>query len=217
MKDLQIVNISIEEFKKVVYSEYLKIFPQEERKTLQTIEKSFNKGITKIIQIVNNKIFIGFIIINTLMDNKYIQLDYLAILPEYQNKGYGTQAIKLLKKQNEEYDGIFVETEKLGLGINETENTLREKRVKFYQRLGFYKLNFDLKWYESLVLSPYMLDVSTNKNSEDEILKSMLKIYIATHGQEKVEKNCKIIKLNKENIRADVLADIISIEDIKIK
>ncbi len=95
MRDLQIVNINIEEFKKVVYPEYLKLFPQEERKTFETIEKSFNNGITKIIEIVDNNIFIGFIIVNTLMDNKYIQLDYLAILPQYQNKGYGTLAMSL--------------------------------------------------------------------------------------------------------------------------
>ncbi len=195
MRDLQIVNINIEEFKKVVYPEYLKLFPQEERKTFETIEKSFNNGITKIIEIVDNNIFIGFIIVNTLMDNKYIQLDYLAILPQYQNKGYGTLAINLLKKQNKGYNGIFVETEKLGLGTNKIENKLRERRAKFYEKLGFYKLNFELKWYESLILSPYVLQISTNKNSEDEILENMLKIYIATHGQEKVENNCKIIKI----------------------
>lgn len=196
MKDLQIANINIEKFKKVVYPEYLKLFPQEERKALETIEKSFYNGITKIIEIVDNNIFIGFIIINTLTDNKYIQLDYLAILPQYQNKGYGTQAINLLKKQSKEYNGIFVETEKVGLGINEDENKLRAKRARFYEKLGFYKLNFELKWYESLILSPYVFQISTNKNSEDEILKNMLKIYIATHGREKVENNCKILRLD---------------------
>lgn len=200
MKDLQIANINIEKFKKVVYPEYLKLFPQEERKALETIEKSFYNGITKIIEIVDNNIFIGFIIINTLTDNKYIQLDYLAILPQYQNKGYGTQAINLLKKQSKEYNGIFVETEKVGLGINEDENKLRAKRARFYEKLGFYKLNFELKWYESLILSPYVFQISTNKNSEDEILKNMLKIYIATHGREKVENSCKIMKINKKLI-----------------
>lgn len=199
MRDLQIANINIEEFKKVVYPEYLKLFPKEERKEVETIEKSFNNGITKIIEITHNNLFIGFIIINTLIDSKYIQLDYLAILPQYQNKGYGTQAINLLKKQNKGYDGIFVETEKLGLGINETENKLREKRVKFYEKLGFYKLNFELKWYESLILSPYVFQISQNKNSEDKILENMLKIYIAIHGREKVENNCRIIKIDKEN------------------
>lgn len=196
MKDLQIANINIEKFKKVVYPEYLKLFPQEERKALETIEKSFYNGITKIIEIVDNNIFIGFIIINTLTDNKYIQLDYLAILPQYQNKGYGTQAINLLKKQSKEYNGIFVETEKVGLGTNEDENKLRSKRARFYEKLGFYKLNFELKWYESLILSPYVFQISINKNSEDEILKNMLKIYIATHGREKVENNCKILRLD---------------------
>ncbi len=190
---MNLLNIGIEEFKKVVYPKYIKIFPKEERKELKTIEDNFSKNMTRFIKICENDKFIGFFIINTIPNNKYLQLDYFAILEPYRNKGYGTKAIILLKEQMKIYDGIFVEVEKLGLGEDEQDNILRERRVKFYETLGFEKLNFDLKWYGTLILSVYILSTSMHKDNENEILKNMFEIYYLIHGKEKVEKNCQVI------------------------
>ena len=191
---MNLINIGIEEFKKEVYPEYIKIFPKEERKELKTIEQNYDKKITKLIKICEHNQFIGFFIINTIKNNQYVQLDYFAILEKYQNKGYGTKAIQLLKSQMEAYDGIFVEIEKLGLGKDKQENLLRERRAKFYENLGFEKLNSELKWFETLILSIYVLPISTHKDNENEILKDMFQIYISVHGKEKVERDCKVIK-----------------------
>ena len=191
---MNLVNIEIEEFKKEVYPEYIKIFPKEERKELATIEKNYNKKITKLIKICENNQFVGFFIINTIKNSQYIQLDYFAILEKYQNKGYGTKAIQLLKSKMETYDGIFVEIEKLGLGKDKQENLLRERRAKFYETLGFEKLNFTLKWFESLILSIYVLPISSYKDTEEKIMENMFQIYISVHGKEKVERDCKVIK-----------------------
>lgn len=191
---MNLVNIGIEEFKKIVYPEYVSIFPKEERKELKVLEDNFNKKITRFIKICENDIFVGFFIINTTEENQYIQLDYFAILEKYQNKGYGTKAIQLLKSQMEAYDGIFVEIEKLGLGKDKQENLLRERRAKFYETLGFEKLNFALKWFESLILSIYVLPISSYKDTEEKIMENMLQIYVSVHGKEKVERDCKVIK-----------------------
>ena len=42
---MNLINIGIEEFKKEVYPEYIKIFPKEERKELKTIEQNYDKKI----------------------------------------------------------------------------------------------------------------------------------------------------------------------------
>lgn len=191
---MNLVNIEIEEFKKEVYPEYIKIFPKEERKELATIEKNYNKKITKLIKICENNQFVGFFIINTIKNSQYIQLDYFAILQKYQNRGYGTKAIQLLKSQMKAYDGIFVEIEKLGLGKDKQDNLVRERRAKFYETLGFKKLNFALKWFESLILSIYVLPISSYKDTEEKIMENMLQIYVSVHGKEKVERDCKVIK-----------------------
>lgn len=191
---MQLVNVDIKQFKEIIYPEYIKIFPKEERKELKTIEQNYDKKITKLIKICEYNQFIGFFIINTIKNSQYVQLDYFAILEKYRNKGYGTKAIQLLKKQMETYDGIFVEIEKLGLGKDKQDNLLRERRAKFYENLGFEKLNSELKWFETLILSIYVLPISTHKDNENEILKDMFQIYISVHGKEKVERDCKVIK-----------------------
>ena len=52
----------------------------------------------------------------------------------------------------------------------------------------------ELKWFETLILSIYVLPTSTHKDNENEILKNMFQIYISVHGKEKVERDCKVIK-----------------------
>ena len=69
---MNLLNIGIEEFKKVVYPKYIKIFPKEERKELKTIEDNFSKNMTRFIKICENDKFIGFFIINTIPNNKYL-------------------------------------------------------------------------------------------------------------------------------------------------
>ena len=132
---------------------------------------------------------------NSIENNRYMQLDYFAILPEYQNKGYGTKAIKELEKVVQNYDAIFVEIEKLCYGANKEENEIREKRAKFYERLEFNKLNVDLKWFNSLFLSVYYLKLNDNLiYDEEEILNNIFGIYYKVHGKKKVDENCEIIK-----------------------
>lgn len=185
--------VDIKEFKKVIYEEYKTIFPKEERKTYTDLEKSYNNGITDIIEIIEEEQFIGFIITNFLKDNPIVQLDYFAILPKYQHKGYGTNAIKLLKKMYKTYDGIFIEIEKVGNGDTEQENLIRQRRAKFYENLGFCKLAFDLNLYKVLY-SAYMLPCKNKNFSDDKVIEDIFSIYNAILGEERIKKNCKVIK-----------------------
>jgi len=192
---MELINIDYKEFKAEIYQKYIEIFPEEERKSLETIEKNYNKNITRFIKIDEEKELIGFCIMNSIENNRYMQLDYFAILPEYQNKGYGTKAIKELEKVVQNYDAIFVEIEKLGYGANTAENEIREKRAKFYERLGFHKLDTNLKWFNSLFLSVYYLKLNDNLiYDEEEILNNIFGIYYKVHGKKKVDENCEIIK-----------------------
>lgn len=192
---MELINIDYKEFKAEIYQKYIEIFPEEERKSLETIEKNYNKNITRFIKIDEEKELIGFCIMNSIENNRYMQLDYFAILPEYQNKGYGTKAIKELEKVVQNYDAIFVEIEKLCYGANKEENEIREKRAKFYERLGFHKLDTNLKWFNSLFLSIYYLKLNNNLTyDEKEILNNIFEIYYKVHGKKKVDENCEIIK-----------------------
>ena len=109
---IELVTIDIERFKEKIYPEYLKLFPDSEKKSYKQLETAFKKSILQIIEITSGEDFVGFILANSLDKNGYLQIDYFAILPEFQGRGYGTQAINKLKQMSNKYKGIFIEVEK---------------------------------------------------------------------------------------------------------
>lgn len=191
MEDMKLKDIDIDKFEKEVYTYYLAIFPDDERKTLELLQSSYEKHYTRIIEILYKNEIIGFMILNKIKDTGYAVLDYFAILPEYRNNKFGTKALQMLLEQEKESRGIFIEIEKVGLGKDTEENLLREKRKNFYENEGFRKLNFDLFLFD-VVYTPYLF--SNIKDNEDIIIGEILNIYEAVSGKERIKQNCKIIK-----------------------
>lgn len=204
IENIKLQKIDINKFENQVYSYYTEIFPDEERKPLRTIRTSYEKGYTQIIEIVNNDTSVGFMLINRIEQNGFAILDYFAIFPQYRNKGYGRKAIQLLLEQNKNNSGIFIEVDKIGLGKDEEENKIRERRKNFYENLGFKKLNYDLFLF-NVIYMPYLY--SNIETDEILVVEKILDIYNTTVGEDRISKNCKFIKnltfeeLNKNNLK----------------
>ena len=190
MEDIKLEEIDIKEFKEDIYMYYVEAFPEEERKPFSLIKNTYDRGYMKLIKILNNDSLLGFMILNRIKNNGYAVLDYFAILPQYRNKGFGTKALKLLLEKEKKSSGIFIEIEKVGLGINNEDNLIREKRKKFYEEIGFKKLKFDLLLF-GVIFMPYIF--SNIDINEEEIIKEILNIYESICGKESIEQNCKII------------------------
>jgi len=191
VEDIKLKDIDIYEFKKEVYSYYLDIFPEDERKPLELLQSSYERHYTKIIEILYKNEIVGFMVLNRVKDKGYAVLDYLAILPQYRNNKLGTKALQMLLEQEKDNRGIFIEIEKVGLGKDAEENLLRANRKNFYEKLGFKKLNFDLYLF-GVVYTPYLF--SNIKDNEDMIINEILNIYESISGKERIKQNCKIIK-----------------------
>lgn len=155
------------------------------------IKKLYKKGILKLYKIIDENQFVGFLITTSSKNSKCLKLDFFAILPQYQSRGYGGQVIKKIKEISHDYYGIFIEVEKVGLGRDEEENKIREKRIKFYERNGFKKLSFEVNVF-NVIFSSYIL--FTNDIIEDEkILEDVKKVYLAEFGEKKFNKYIEII------------------------
>lgn len=191
MEDIELKDIGIDEFKKDIYSYYLEIFPEDERKPIELIQSAYEKKYTTIIEILYKNEIAGFMILNRVKAKSYAVLDYLAILPQYRNNKIGTKALEILLEQEKESSGIFIEIEKVGLGKDEEENLLREKRKNFYEKLEFKRLNFDLFLFD-VIYTPYLF--SNIEDNEDIIIKEILEIYESISGKERIKQNCKVIK-----------------------
>ncbi len=190
---MNLEKIDIKEFKKIIYPKYKEIFPQVERKPYTEIKKSYKNQIVDIIQIIEENKVVGFITTNSLENNPYLQLDYFAIFPEYQGKGYGTRAIKLLKEIYKDYYGIFIEIESIEHSKTEEEREIRQRRARFYEDLGFCNMNFDVELFR-VIYSAYILPCKKDKFVDKEVTKNIFQIYTAICGEKRTKRNCKVLE-----------------------
>ena len=170
--------VDVRRFKTVIYTEYEKMFPDSERKPYKKLEESYNKGILDFIEIQADDKFVGFAIVDHIPGNPYLLLDYFAILPDYQSRGYGGASLKLLSQMYAGYAGIFIEVEKVGAGFSEEDNRARLRRVKFYAGCGCINLNLDLKLF-GVIFSAYILPCAKSSFESNAVVRYMMKMYTA--------------------------------------
>lgn len=109
---------------------YSATFPGQEKVPFRHLIRTFGKG-GDMISFFDGETFVGFAYMFTSGDLTF--LVYLAMLPESRGKGYGSQAMDLIRKFK---DGnrIFSVMETPGCGFSDPE--VCAKRRQFYERNG---------------------------------------------------------------------------------
>lgn len=111
---------------------YLSAFPSDERRESAELTSIFNDKGYKFMSLLIKDQFIG--IIETWDFHKFGFLEHLAILPEYQKNGYGSEVMRVLIASTEK--PILLEAES-------PRDDLSRKRIAFYERAGFMVLDID--------------------------------------------------------------------------
>lgn len=183
---IDIVEITINEFKENIYDKYIKLFPEDEQRNWGKIEKTYKAGIEKFYKIILKDITIGFIMLEKLRNDYPFYLDYFAIFSEFQNKSYGTKAIQILMNKIIDDNGLIAEIEKESIN-----NPTTIKRFEFYKRLGFNKIESEYLLYDVL----YTPIININKNIDKRNMDIIFFDYYKTNcGELDVKTKCKIIK-----------------------
>lgn len=136
MDNLELVKVDYQQFKKV-YLRYRNDFPAIERRSYSLIISMLKKHISELLFLYSNHKVIGYAIVNVTNKVDYIILDYFAIKKEYRSKGYGTIFIKQLINMYSDKKGILGEVELVEDGFSDNEKNRRQRRINFYNRLGF--------------------------------------------------------------------------------
>ena len=182
---MKIIEISINEFEDEIYEEYTKLFPSEEQREWSKIKSTYEKGKEKFYKIMMDNKIVGFFMIEKLRDSYYI--DYFAIFKQYQNKGYGTQAIKEIIKNIVKDQVLCIEIEK------EDENDpIKLKRANFYKKIGFVRIKSEYLLY-NVLYTPYVYNYKDNM-SKSVIDRIMFEYYTMNCGENEVKKNCSVIR-----------------------
>lgn len=129
---MEIREIDIYNMKGIYESYMVKDFPADELKSLSLIESLMKKKNYKCFGMFHNDELsaYAFLYFNDLSLSFFI--DYYAVVGTKRNMGYGSQFLTLLKEEFYDYNGFFLEVEKVESAQNEEDRKIREKRVQFY-------------------------------------------------------------------------------------
>ena len=124
-------------FFNTVYIDMTKQFPMSELKSYECFVSLLSGNDYNLYSAISDDICIGYFIVFKDKYYKNLWLDYVAVMKQYQSRGYGHQIFDNLKKYfAKEYNGIYLEVEK---PEQSKPNTIR--RIKFYESLNAHKLD----------------------------------------------------------------------------
>lgn len=127
--------------RKDIQSLYISAFPRVERPPVNMFFTEAKKDDNELLAFYDNDSFIGFT--NLLFYKDLCYMFFLAVSPEYRNKGYGGKIIQEAFKEYPDKTFVLCYEE---LDDKYPDNDLRIRRSKFYQRNGF--INNNLKTCE---------------------------------------------------------------------
>ena len=184
---MEIKEITIEKFEKEFYDKYIDLFPEDEQRDWKNIRKTYEDGIEKFFEIVCENKKIGFFMLERINDSYPYYLDYFAIFKEFQDKGYGTEAVKKLEDEVIKDSGVCGEIESIEYADNEKDKEIRLKRKECWESLGF--KGFDSRYsLWNVIYTPYAY-YRNNTPSKEEMDKILFDYYTMNTSKELIEKN----------------------------
>ncbi|HIZ55739.1 MAG TPA: GNAT family N-acetyltransferase [Firmicutes bacterium] len=130
-----------------VHAAYRRDFPDNERKPFALILESCRAGRSEILLYKEEEEIRCYAVNNICSGYNCVLVDYLATDAQSRGKGYASAFMRGMAAHYHQKDALLLEIEKLGAGSDEAENTLRERRWHFYQRLGFQMMPVSLVLY----------------------------------------------------------------------
>lgn len=131
--------LDIREAKAVYIGHAHRDFPQNELKSFSMIEELWEKGCYRgygFYERGEQDILRGYAFTMADSDVQMLLVDYFAVCEEMRGKGYGGEALSLLKEICGDWDGIIFEVEDDDSAETEEERKLRQKRISFYEQNG---------------------------------------------------------------------------------
>lgn len=109
-------------------------FPPRERKPLAVIRELIASGNYTLWGLYDGGTLLGYSALWGAPAHEYVVLDYLGVTAARRNGGIGGQILVRLQEAGVR---LIIESECPGPGADEAENTLRKRRIGFYERSGF--------------------------------------------------------------------------------
>lgn len=173
-----------------IYNQWIaKHFPADEIKPLKSIERMWKKGcyfaLGLYVEQDGAECLAGYAFFSRVPGVTQILLDYLAILAEYRQKGFGGYFLAEMQEwlkgaDSVSCDGILIETEDAEYAHDEADADMRRKRDAFYRSHG--AIETDVRSYVygvhykiwNLPVANITVDMGSSQRSMEALYKMMI-------------------------------------------
>ncbi len=131
---IEIKRLDFETLKSICHTQMPLDFPAAEIKPFPIIERLYKKGLYIGYGLYEGQALLGYALFCSTSDQRYILLDYLAVLQTHRCGGYGSQFLALLKQSLSSYACLLLEVEDDDYAQTKDELELRQRRIGFYIR-----------------------------------------------------------------------------------
>lgn len=160
---------------------YLSAFPDDERIEIESLYDLYRQNLIEIDIINENDKNIGFAVIY-LNENIHL-LSYFAIDSRYRGRGFGSMALKKLKKK---YDDLMIEIESTKFKTADDFH-LRNRRKAFYIRNGFKILDTEVDYFG--------IEMELMATTKDAGIDEYMETYLNIFDGDFVNDNIKLINI----------------------
>lgn len=160
-------NLNKDEITKIYKEHMVNDFPADELKPLSTILKGMDKQLFECLGFLDKesgqlKAYAVFI----KNGNNYL-FDYLAVVDGNRNDGIGSVFLKQIAEHFKNADSVIGEVEDPDFAADESERRLRERRIAFYERNGYFNTGVKAKLFG---VDFWILEMNLGKkHTKDEI------------------------------------------------
>lgn len=119
----------------------------------------------------------------------FVLISLLAVFQDCRGRGIGTEFIKALQQKYESKQGIVVEVERPDLSHTQEDRLVRQQRIRFYEKAGFYLIpgiEYSI-WDVPMHLMTLPITASKEEVCAD-IEKIIYRIYLGLMGEQFIHK-----------------------------
>jgi len=161
---------------KEIYGWMQKQFHAGELKSLERLYVLEAEGVYESYGLWRGDALIAYALLGHTKDRKYYMLDYYAVLPEYQNAGWGGRCLAMLR-ENLPSDAMMLEVEDPDFAPDEAELAHFRRRIRFYEHNGCVPTKIKVKLFGfdyAIMQLPIRRELE-----KDEVFAAMQSLYAA--------------------------------------
>lgn len=133
-------DLSLAELRELHRTELHEAFPEAELKPYAAMAHLCRRGVYHPIGAFEGATLVGYAILWSSPDERYVLIDHLGVTKARRNGGLGGEILRRLAARYAALDGILVESEAPEGGASDA---LRRRRLGFYRRSGFTLLDYE--------------------------------------------------------------------------